>query len=161
MFTRTKFIILTLALLGTAVGLMAADDPFVATWKLNLSKSKYNPGPPPKDSNRYMKFEPASNGALKLTISTVDAAGKTHSEVRMETYDGKPHPVEADPNVADAASEKRIDAYTQEIQNWRKGKVAVRLTRTVSKDGKTLTLKAKGSYENGQTFDDVRVYDRQ
>ena len=161
MSVRTRTIILFVALLSIPAGLMAADDPFLGTWKLNIAKSKYTPGPPPKDSNRYIKFEPAGNGALKVTISVVDAMGKTHNEVRMETFNGKPHPVEADPSVADAASEKRTGPYTQEVENWRKGKVAVRLTRTVSKDGKTLTLTAKGTYDKGQPFDDVRVYDKQ
>ena len=35
-------------LLVTTSSLWAAD-PFVGTWKLNLAKSKYSPGPPPKN----------------------------------------------------------------------------------------------------------------
>jgi hypothetical protein len=33
--------------------------------------------------------------------------------------------------------------------------------RTVSKDGKTLTFKQKGTHANGTKYDNVSVYDRQ
>jgi hypothetical protein len=31
-----------------ALALVAADNPFVGTWKLNVAKSKFSPGPPPQ-----------------------------------------------------------------------------------------------------------------
>ena len=66
-------ITLILAMLSISVALRAADDPFVGTWKLNLAKSKYNPGPPPKSGSN--RFEPASGG-LKLIVRNVDTGGK-------------------------------------------------------------------------------------
>lgn len=160
--TGARTVVILATLLSMPAALFAADeDPFVGTWKLNVSKSKYNPGPPPKET-RYLKFEPLGNGAMKVTIFASDANGKSiHHEVRMEKYDGKRHPLEADPSIAEEGSERRLDAYTQAVENWRKGQVVTRLTRTVSKDGKTLTLRAKGTTASGQSFDDVRVYDQQ
>jgi len=32
------------------VGVAQSSDPVLGTWKLNLAKSKYNPGPPPKSN---------------------------------------------------------------------------------------------------------------
>ena len=36
--------VLMIAVLATA----QQKDPFVGTWRLNIAKSKYSPGPPPK-----------------------------------------------------------------------------------------------------------------
>src|SRR4051812_2042837 len=31
--------------------ILAQDNPFLGTWKTNLTRSKYEPGPPPKNPN--------------------------------------------------------------------------------------------------------------
>src|SRR5215470_6389752 len=49
-----------------------ANDPMVGTWKLNLSKSTYIPGPAPKSA--INKFEPREDG-MKATIDMVDGQG--------------------------------------------------------------------------------------
>jgi hypothetical protein len=41
------------------------------------------------------------------------------------------------------------------------GKVIGATTRTVSKDGKVLTLTSKGTSPSGVPYDNVMVYDRQ
>ena len=40
------------------------------------------------------------------------------------------------------------------------GKVVQHATRTVSKDGQTLTLNTKGTTAKGEKYEDVLVYDR-
>jgi hypothetical protein len=45
-------------------------DPMVGTWKVDLSKSTYSPGPAPKSA--VNKFEPWEDG-MKATIDIVDA----------------------------------------------------------------------------------------
>ena len=37
-----------LTLLAMSMVLIAADSPFTGTWKLNVAKSKFSPGPPNK-----------------------------------------------------------------------------------------------------------------
>ena len=65
------------------------NDPVVGTWQLNVAKSKYTPGPGPKNE--------------------------------MRTYAG---------------------------------------TRTISPDGKVMTIVTKGSDAKGQTVNNVEVFDR-
>jgi len=76
-----------------AVALTAAaqsSDPLLGTWKQNLAKSAYDPGPPPKTST--VKFEPWEGG-MKLTNDGVNAQGQpTHFEVIFKP-DGKDYPV--------------------------------------------------------------------
>ena len=56
----------------------SSNDPMVGTWKLNLSKSTYSPGPAPKSA--INKFEPREDG-MKATIDMVDGQGKKiHSD---------------------------------------------------------------------------------
>ena len=82
--------------LYVAIGLWAttimlwAADPFVGTWKLNLAKSKYSPGPPPK--NLTVTYEATENG-IKATTEGVNAEGKPVATTYTGTYDGKDTPV--------------------------------------------------------------------
>ena len=62
---RFRCVTLILAMMAVPAGLRAADAPFVGTWKLNVAKSKYNPGPPPK-SQTY-QFEPSGANGVKFT----------------------------------------------------------------------------------------------
>ena len=162
MSVRTRAMILVAAMLSIPAGLTAADDPFVGSWKLNIEKSKYNPGPPPpKGSVRILTIESVGGGRLKVTIPGVDAQGRPDPHSRVETYDGKPQPTGESPDVAEAFSAKRVDLYTIELDNYRKGQVISHLTRTVSKDGKTMILKSKGTTVRGQPFEDMRFYEKQ
>ena len=67
----------------------AQSDPLIGTWKLNLTKSKFDPGPPPQSST--MHYEPAGQG-FRDTVTGVDAQGKPTTSVFMMIYDGKFYP---------------------------------------------------------------------
>ena len=75
-----------MAVLVIAAGLLAAraaDDPLMGTWKLNVAKSKYDPGPPPTSLIR--KHEPAPNG-IKVTSHATRADGKTFTNTIEGTF---------------------------------------------------------------------------
>src|SRR5580658_533315 len=82
MCRRTKFTLRTMVLLGLAIATalpqiaFAQTDPFLGTWQLNLAKSKYSPGPPPKSSTVTVQ---AVGQNHKLTAVTTDAEGKQTS----------------------------------------------------------------------------------
>jgi len=64
--------LLTLAL--PAMSLSAqATDPASGTWELNLAKSKFSPGPPPKSLTRTFEVTGAD---VKYTMKGIDAEGK-------------------------------------------------------------------------------------
>ncbi len=145
-----------------AAGLRAADDPFFGLWKINQNKSKYQSAAP--ISNTF-KYEPAANappnsGWMKVTVTQVDAQGGPNTHDRVETYDGKRHPVVNDPG-AEEVLVKREDPHTIQGSNWKKGKIVVRFTRAVSQDGSTLTTTVDGVNAQGKRFHDVRVFDKQ
>ena len=63
-----------------------ASDNHVGTWKLNLAKSKYRPGPAPKEG--WLKIESQTDG-LKFTIHGTDAEAKTVHFEFSPKFDGK------------------------------------------------------------------------
>ncbi len=84
---------LYLALLGAFVILSASPalhaqaDPVLGTWKLNLAKSKYESGPPPKSEVRT--YEPAGTNGVRATFRRIDSAGKAVTITYTALYDGK------------------------------------------------------------------------
>jgi hypothetical protein len=66
-------------------------DMFSGTWKTNLEKSTYSPGPPPTGPN-IAKFESVNNG-IHVVLDSVNATGrKSHVEYTVY-FDGKEVPV--------------------------------------------------------------------
>jgi hypothetical protein len=135
----------------------SSNDPMVGTWKLNLSKSTYSPGPAPKSG--ISKFEPWEDG-MKATIDMVDGQGnKIHSEAAVK-FDGKDYPIKGSP-IADAVSVKRLDERQSEIV-WKKGgKVTMTGKSVISADGKTTTVTQTGTDPQGRAVNNTSVYEKQ
>ena len=164
---RTRSIVVCFAVLGLlallTVPAMAADM-LAGTWKLNVAKSKYSPGPPPQSNT--VRFE-GIDGGIKLTADGVDSQGKkTHNEYTAK-YDGKDAPTKPmldgkpNPNAADAVSYKKIDDYTYEVTAKLKGKTLNVARHVISKDGKTRTVTTVGTNAQGQKLNDATVFDKQ
>src|SRR5690242_8488397 len=130
-----------------------ATDPASGTWELNLAKSKFSPGPPPKSQTRTFEVAGAD---VKYTLKGIDAEGKPTLVQYTAKYDGKDYPVTGSPDF-DAISLKRVDAVTTEATTKKGGKVVGTTKRVVSKDGKTLTLTTIGTNAKGQAVNNVTV----
>ena len=144
----------------TAIG----ADMLAGTWKLNVAKSKYNPGPAPQSNT--IKFE-SIEGGIKLAADGLDSQGKkTHNEYTAKFYgkdaptkpmlDGKPNP-----NAANAVSYKKIDDYTYEVTAKLNGKTLNVARHVISKDGKTRTVTTTGTNAQGQKLNDTTVFEKQ
>lgn len=150
-------VVSVLAVLGAAV-LAQGSDSQIGLWKLNLAKSKYSPGPAPKSATT--KIEAAGAG-VKITVDQVTADGKPiHWEVTAN-YDGKDSRIVGTNPDADMAARTRIDANTIQTVNKKGGKVTTTQRSAVSADGKTRTVTTTGTNGQGQTVNNVAVYDRQ
>ena len=148
-------VVVSVVLASTTVTLAA--DNWIGTWKQNLSKSTYSPGPAPKSATR--KYE-AFEGGYKFTQDGIDDQGKpTHIEYSAK-FDGKDYPVKGTPNI-DAVSLKRIDDHTWEGVQKKGGKSTVTNRNVVSRDGKTLTATATGKNVQGQDVHNTLVFDKQ
>ena len=153
--TACALVLFALALAG-APSALAADN-WIGTWKLNVAKSKFKPGPAPK--SQTLKFESTADG-IKLTTDSVGADGKATQGGYTAKFDGTETPFSGNPN-ADTASPKRVDG-NHYVNTWRKdGKVTVTADVTISKDGKTLTVVQTGKDAKGQVMDTVEVFEKQ
>lgn len=131
---------------------------WAGTWKLNLTKSKYSPGPVPKSST--IKIEAAAGGGLKQTTDQVTASGESrHIEVTA-MFDGKDAAVKGNPDV-DTQAYKRVDDRSYEVTGKKNGKVTTITKVTISADGKTRTATQTGTDPQGRALNNTIVYDRQ
>jgi hypothetical protein len=145
------------AVLAIASGTAAAADAVIGTWKLNVAKSTFSPGPGPKSQIR--SYAESAQGII-LTIKSTAADGKETTASLTFKDDGKPYAASGNPDF-DTVSVKRVDALTVNSVQMKAGTTVGTGVRTVSKDGKTLTFAQKGTHATGVKFDDVLVYDRQ
>jgi hypothetical protein len=134
-------VVATLAIGVGRVTLAQGADPRVGTWKMNLTKSKFSPGPGPKELMLVYTAEPS--GRMSLSLKGIDPEGKPINANQNIIMDEKDHPTTDNPNW-DATSWKHVDARTYEVTRKKSGKVVQTGTNTVSADGKTLTLTQKG-----------------
>jgi hypothetical protein len=154
---RKNLLVVSLAaccaiVLSSSVAL--AGDNWLGTWKLDVAKSKYNPGPGPKSLT--LKFEATADG-IKLTSDGVNSEGKATHAVYVSKFDGKDVPWEGNPD-ADTASAKKIDDNSYE-NIWKKdGKTTITAKVVVSNKGKTLTVTQTGTDSKGRTVNNTVVY---
>ena len=151
---RAVVVCAALLLLATAA---SAADMWIGTWKLNVAKSVFSPGPAPK--SQTLTFEVAQGG-IKLSSETVGADGATTRGTYVGKFDGTAVPWAGNPD-ADTATPKRIDDSTYENVWTKGGKVTMTAKATVSKDGKTLTITQTGTNAQGKPVNNVVVLERQ
>jgi|SRR5579862_2036293 len=137
--------------------ILFAADNFTGTWKLNLAKSQYDPGPPPRSLTSRVEVK---GDTANFTFDGYEATGKAIEPAELTVkLDGKDYPVADDP-TRDTIAMKKIDDYTMETTNKKGGKVTT-ITRTVyAKDGKSRIQTTTGTNAQGQKVNDVAFFDR-
>jgi len=168
MWVRTTQL-LFIAMMGSAIAVFAAqsapsksspgtdeDRMLLGTWKLNVGKSKYRIGTPPKSQTRV--YEPHEQG-VKATITTVYADGRSTTVEYTANYDALEYPVTGTQDV-DTIALKKVGPRTAEAVLSHAGKVMATVRRVISEDGSTLTIEYQGEFSGGHV-DYTAVYDKQ
>jgi len=132
-------------------------DPSIGTWKLNLDKSKYSPGPPPKSST--VTFSQDGEFIVSKTES-VNAKGEQSGASSRWKKDGQDYAIIGS-TIVDTLAAKRIDDHTTDFTYKKAGKVVSSVRIVVSKDGKTSTRTSKGTNTEGKKYSLRAVYDKQ
>ena len=134
----------------------AQPDPAVGTWKLNLAKSRFSPGPPP--TSGVLTIE-ASGQGLRVTAVTVGQDGTTITTRYTANRDGKDYRVTGSPDYDTVA----LAGDKTTVQGTRKknGKVVQTYTRVISADGKTMTVTTSGINASERKINNVAVYEKQ
>ena len=131
---------------GLALAAAGTPDPVIGSWELNIAKSKFTTGPVLKSQSRTYS---QSGDSIAVVIKSVGSDGK---EMTMQTtykLDGKDYPVTGAPGW-DTISGKQVDSNTAEFTVKKGGKVIGKISRTVSKDGKTLTSRQNTTTAKGE-----------
>ena len=152
-----SFAFVCLVLGVAALASAAAKDPFVGTWKLNVAKSKFDGGVPPKSSTATIT---TVGNKRRVAVHTVPANGPELNTESTAADDGKDYPLKGSLTV-DTVAVTRINARTIERKDKKNGRIVATLRATVSADGKILTVDQKGATPQGQPYHNALVYDRQ
>jgi hypothetical protein len=146
--------------LTTSVSAQSKDDPSIGTWRLNVAKSKFTPGPPIKADTRSYEWK---DGWIIVTTETTQPSGEKTGVRFAAKFDGKEYPQigRFAPTVAIISYQpvdKRTLTYTVKDTT---GKVTSTNTRTVSADGKTMTIEQKSTDASGRPVLNVELFERQ
>lgn len=157
---RVVYLVAMVVLAAVAAGpLMAQRNPWVGTWKLNLSKSKYEGVPAPKSLTRTVTAE---GGALKYSFEGEAADGSKISYSFTSKLDGSDSAVSgvgmaggADTVVLSRLSAHKITGVTK-----KGGKQIGKVLADISNDGKIVTVNTTGKID-GKEVKAEQVYDKQ
>jgi len=130
------------------------DDVQLGVWQLDLAKSRYYPGPPPKSETRT--FTRDKDGVKGTVIRKLADGREERIEYRAD-FD-KEYPVSGT-EAYDAVKFRRIDAYTADSVLSHAGRVFGVARRVISRDGTTMTITFKQE-EPGLGVSNVVVYQK-
>jgi hypothetical protein len=157
MSTSRRILVATLMAVGiAAVASAAAPDPVVGSWKLNAAKSTFKSGAAPTAQTRVYT---QTDKGISLTMTNT-VGGKETTTTTAYSFDGKDYPVTGNPDW-DSLTPKQVDANKAEFALKRGGKAVGTTSRTVSKDGKTLTATADYTDAKGGKVENSMVFDKQ
>ena len=151
-------VLIAVSVVGALAITAAAQAPkgLEGTWKLNPAKSKFDPGPAPRDATLTYAL---SGDSLKVVAHQTPAEGAAQHWEMTVKYDGKDYPVTGNP-IADTVTVKKIGDLKSESTFKKAGKVTAVTTRTLSADGKTLTIESKGTDEKGRPSHNIQIFER-
>ena len=146
-----------LAVCILAVTAMAADNPFLGTWKLNADKSKISGA----DALQNVTVQYEMDGeSMKASVQGTDAQGQAVNFTYEATLDGKPGTATGS-STFDTIALQKVGTHVIRATAKKGAKVAYVDRRTVSTDGKTLTIARSGTDSKGKKYQSTLVFDKQ
>ena len=143
--------------LAVAPPLLAQAPEWFGTWRLNLEKSVYQPGPAPY-KRATMKVERV-DGKVRFSYDFVHLRGGVQHLEWTGSFDGKDYIVQgADEYITYAYKQTADRAY--DIVAKADGRVAAVATATLSSDGRTLTTVTRRKNSLGQDLTTTTVHEK-
>jgi hypothetical protein len=157
-----RLAVTVLAVVGVVPVFPAAQsgNPWVGSWRLNVQKSTYSPGPPPKSQTRT--YEDRGEAGMLITLQGVNAQGNPTLQQMAFKVDGKEYPLaQLNATALSTVAQRRIDSHTVELTFRVGGKITTTATEAISKAGKTMTFTQKGTNAQGQPVNSVVILEKQ
>ena len=146
------------AIVPMSVATAQSKDPAYGTWKLNVAKSTFSPGPAPKESMLTIE---ADGPGRKVEVAGVAADGTPVKWGYSGSFDRKEVKVSGNNPDADVVSLRRIDANSTRTTYKKADKQTMVNGIAVSADGKTLTVVQSGVNGKGEQVKNTLIFDRQ
>jgi hypothetical protein len=134
----------------------AEQDLLLGVWQLDVAKSRYTPGPPPRNETRTYARD---KDGMKGTIQRGRPDGMEEVIEYRADFDHE-YPVMGTP-AYDTIKLKRIDARTAEAVLSHAGRVFGTARRIISQDGRTLTIMFRQEDRGGNLQNNVAIYRKQ
>lgn len=112
-------------------------------------------------TSQTQTYEPSGDG-MTVTVETIAGNGARIVYGYTANLDGKEYPVtgELTPNGAETIAVNELDAFTIEATLRKAGEMVLTTTSVISKDGKMLTLRSRGTNVSEQPTNSVTVFDK-
>ena len=141
---------------GRAQSITAEQELLLGSWRLDLVKSRYIPGPPPRSETRtYVRDQEGMKG----TINRRRVDGREEVIQYRADFDHE-FPVMGT-QAYDTIRLKRIDARSAEAVLSHAGRVFGTARRVISEDGRTMTITFRQEDRAGILESNVAVYRKQ
>jgi hypothetical protein len=159
MVERVRCVLVVAAVLAaTGPADAQVDSGWFGSWRLNLERSTYRPGPAPYRRATY-RIEPHANGIRVIYDLVRPRGGVTHLEWTGQ-FDGRDYPVQGVDEFVTYAYQ-RIDDRTYEVITKVDGRPAATSRAVLSADGRSITTTTAGRDSRGVDVTTVTVYERQ
>jgi hypothetical protein len=135
----------------------AQTDSSLGTWRLNVEKSEFGTGRPPKSDTRV--FEPWEQDGVRSTRTAISADGTQTASGYAAHYDGRDYPYQG--TTADTISLRRVDQRTVESTLKLKGQVVQSTRSVISEDGRTMTVYSASKNAQGQPVERKQIFEKQ
>ena len=151
--------VVALALFVLTITVAGQSETWVGTWKRNIAKSTYSPGPVPT-APLVAKWESLGGGRFKNTQDSVDAKGQPTRIEIVFAFDGKDYPIKGNATPSSRAY-RRIDDHTLEMVTKVNGKAVGTSRSVMAADGKTRTFTTTGTNAQGEPTKSVLIWEKQ
>jgi hypothetical protein len=151
-----RYLVAILAMLTTSIAI-ADNDPFIGTWSMNVSASKYAANQLPKAMRIVMELAPEG---VHYRSETTHVNDRTTVAEYVADYDGKLAMVVGSAGVMAPITLKRIDANTVDASYVKGMQVVATSRRELSKDGRIMTITTVTYDDRRHATTNVGVYER-
>jgi hypothetical protein len=138
--------------------MVTTTDPFVGTWKLNTTRSEFDPNHRPSAATMTWETEP--DGQYLMKSEGIDAKGQKVAE-RPQRFmaDGQGYPVPGFPGLNSVSTRPAPNTIRTDVKR-EDGSLAGQAIFVVSDDGTTLTATNTGFDSQLRQFRQFTVWDR-
>jgi hypothetical protein len=144
-----------LTVLSLSAAAAADSDPFIGTWTLDIRNSHYDAGELPQAMRIVIE---AQDDAVHYRSETRFASGRTTTAEYTADYQEHLAPVQGDHGLLLPVTVKRLNPRTQLVSYVSGLQIVATSTRSVSPDGRRLTITTISKDGGGQPHTNIGIY---